>query len=204
MEVEAETPAEESNEPMDLMTALQMVLKKALAEDGLHRGLREACKAIESRKALLCVLAQDCDQADYTKLIQALCNEVNVHLIRVPEAVKLGEWAGLCKLDAEGTALKARLEKVSQYPDLTPNDVATVYVRTNFSKTIWQVRANRDRYILGHKSAAVYKTLNHAITKAVGVRLNPKTTVGNIQAARTELLAAYQTAFNSPDVKKAA
>lgn len=102
------------------------------------------------------------------------------------------------ELDAEGTALKARLEKVSQYPDLTPNDVATVYVRTNFSKTIWQVRANRDRYILGHKSAAVYKTLNHAITKAVGVRLNPKTTVGNIQAARTELLAAYQTAFNSP------
>ena len=79
-----------------------------------------------------------------------------------------------------------------------------VYVRTNFSKTIWQVRANRDRYILGHKSAAVYKTLNHAITKAVGVRLDPKTTVGNIQAARTELLAAYQTAFNSPDVKKAA
>ncbi|ACO63093.1 growth arrest and dna-damage-inducible protein 45 alpha [Micromonas commoda] len=91
---------------MDLMAALQMVLKKALAEDGLHRGLREACKAIESRKALLCVLAQDCDQADYTKLISALCNEVNVHLIRVPQAVQLGEWAGLCKLDADGSARK--------------------------------------------------------------------------------------------------
>ena len=104
MEETAEEAAAE--EPMDLMSALQMVLKKALAEDGLHRGLREACKAIESRKALLCVLAQDCDQADYTKLIQALCNEVNVHLIRVPQAVQLGEWAGLCKLDAEGTARK--------------------------------------------------------------------------------------------------
>ena len=104
MEETAEEAAAE--EPMDLMSALQMVLKKSLAEDGLHRGLREACKAIESRKALLCVLAQDCDQADYTKLIQALCNEVNVHLIRVPQAVQLGEWAGLCKLDAEGTARK--------------------------------------------------------------------------------------------------
>ena len=104
MEETAEEAAAE--EPMDLMSALQMVLKKALAEDGLHRGLREACKAIESRKALLCVLAQDCDQADYTKLIQALCREVNVHLIRVPQAVQLGEWAGLCKLDAEGTARK--------------------------------------------------------------------------------------------------
>ena len=69
-EVAVEEPA--GDEPMDLMSALQIVLKKSLAEDGLHRGLREACKTIESRKALLCVLAQDCDQADYTKLILSL------------------------------------------------------------------------------------------------------------------------------------
>ncbi|MSS46614.1 fimbrial protein [Cutibacterium sp. WCA-380-WT-3A] len=108
------------------------------------------------------------------------------------------------ELDAEASALKARLAKVSQYPDLTPNDVATIYVRANFGKTIWQVRANRDKYILGHKSAAVYKTLNGAITKAVGVKLDPKATVGKIQAARTDLLAAYQTALHAPDVKKTA
>ena len=106
------------------------------------------------------------------------------------------------ELDAECDALKARLTKVSQYPDLTANDVATVYVRANFGKTIWQVRVNRDQHILGHKSAEVYKTLNRAITKAVGVKLDPNATVGKIQAARTELLAAYQTALHSPDVKK--
>ena len=48
---------------------------ESLACDGLHRGLREACKAIESRKALICILAQDCDQADYTKLIQAALHQ---------------------------------------------------------------------------------------------------------------------------------
>lgn len=106
------------------------------------------------------------------------------------------------ELDAECDALKARLTKVSQYPDLTANDVATVYVRANFGKTIWQVRVNRDQHILGHKSAEVYKTLNRAIIKAVGVKLDPNATVGKIQAARTELLAAYQTALHSPDVKK--
>ena len=42
--MEVEATEEVSNEPMDLMGAVQMVLKKALAEDGLHRGLREACK----------------------------------------------------------------------------------------------------------------------------------------------------------------
>ena len=39
-EVAVEEPA--GDEPMDLMSALQIVLKKSLAEDGLHRGLREA------------------------------------------------------------------------------------------------------------------------------------------------------------------
>ena len=80
---------------MDILTALQLVLKKSLAHDGLARGLHEGAKAIEKHAAQLCVLAEDCNQPDYTKLVQVLCAEHNVNLISVPSAKKLGEWAGV-------------------------------------------------------------------------------------------------------------
>ncbi len=82
-------------EPMDILTGLQLVLKKSLAHDGLARGLHEAAKAIEKHAAQLCVLAEDCNQPDYSKLVQALCSEHNVNLISVPSAKKLGEWVGV-------------------------------------------------------------------------------------------------------------
>ncbi|KAK7316902.1 hypothetical protein RJT34_00698 [Clitoria ternatea] len=66
-------------EPMDIMTALQLVLRKLLAYGGLARSL---------------------------KLVKALCAEHNVSLLTVPSAKTLGEWAGLCKIDSEGKARK--------------------------------------------------------------------------------------------------
>eukprot|EP00877_Chromochloris_zofingiensis_P005384 jgi/Chrzof1/14847/Cz09g18090.t1 len=101
---EAAAPA--PGEPMDINTAVQLVLKKSLAHDGLSRGLHEACRCIEKGEAQLCILAEDCNQPDYKKLIEALCAEHNVNLISVPENKQLGEWAGLCKIDSEGTARK--------------------------------------------------------------------------------------------------
>ncbi|XP_019451829.1 PREDICTED: 40S ribosomal protein S12-like [Lupinus angustifolius] len=93
-------------EPMDILTALQLVLRKSLAYGGLARGLHEAAKVIEKHAAQLCVLAEDCDQPDYVKLVKALCAEHNVSLLTVPSAKTLGEWAGLCKIDSEGKARK--------------------------------------------------------------------------------------------------
>lgn len=92
--VAAETPAP-LGETMDLMTALQLVLKKSLAHGGLTRGLHEGAKAIEKHAAQLCLLAEDCDQPDYVKLVKALCAEHNVNLLTVPSAKTLGEWAGV-------------------------------------------------------------------------------------------------------------
>ncbi|KAI3870543.1 hypothetical protein MKX03_022736 [Papaver bracteatum] len=104
--VPAETSAPALGEPMDIMTALQLVLKKSLAHDGLSKGLHEGAKVIEKHAAQLCVLAEDCNQVDYVKLVKALCLDHNVKLITVPSAKTLGEWAGLCKIDSEGKARK--------------------------------------------------------------------------------------------------
>ncbi|KAF9604970.1 hypothetical protein IFM89_011663 [Coptis chinensis] len=53
---------------MDIMTALQLALKKSLAHDGLARGIHEGAKVIEKHAAQLCVVAEDCNQPDYVKL----------------------------------------------------------------------------------------------------------------------------------------
>lgn len=41
------------------------------------------CSAIEREQGQLCVLADDCNQPDYKKLIEHLCSEKNVDLVRV-------------------------------------------------------------------------------------------------------------------------
>ena len=74
---------------MDPMTAVQEVLKKSLVYDGLARGLRECAKALDARRAHLCLLASDCNEENYVKLVEALCAEHNIKLLHVPEAKKL-------------------------------------------------------------------------------------------------------------------
>ncbi|KAF2321508.1 hypothetical protein GH714_000182 [Hevea brasiliensis] len=104
--VAVETPAQPLGEAMDLMTALQLVLRKSLAHGGLVRGLHEGAKVIEKHAAQLCVLAEDCNQPDYIKLVKGLCADHGVGLLTVPSAKTLGEWVGLCKIDSEGKARK--------------------------------------------------------------------------------------------------
>ena len=95
-----------SADSMDVQTALQIVLKQALIADGLARGLREAAKALDKRQAHLCVLAENCDEPLYVKLVEALCAAHQIPLIKVKDKKTLGEWVGLCKIDRDGKPRK--------------------------------------------------------------------------------------------------
>uniref|UniRef100_A0A7S0Q568 40S ribosomal protein S12 n=1 Tax=Coccolithus braarudii TaxID=221442 RepID=A0A7S0Q568_9EUKA len=103
---EVEAPVAEAAAVMDVETALKVVLKNALVHDGLARGLHECAKALDSQKAQLCVLSASCNEPAYTKLVEALCAEHGVNLMKVSDGKQLGEWAGLAKLDKEGGARK--------------------------------------------------------------------------------------------------
>ena len=95
-----EAPVAEEEAPMDIETALKNVLKNALIHDGLSRGLHECAKALDSRKAQLCVLASSCNEPAYTKLVEALCaadilffsrySSIFQHRSRLPLDVGLG------------------------------------------------------------------------------------------------------------------
>ena len=104
--VDGETAPAAAAEKMDMLTALQKVLKTALIHDGLVRGLRQAVKALDRKQAHLCVLAGNVDEPNYVALVRALCDEHEVKLIKVPESKQLGEWVGLCKIDEEGNPRK--------------------------------------------------------------------------------------------------
>jgi len=107
MEIDVPVPAAPVvGGPMDVNSALQEVLKKSLIADGLVHGIHQACKALDKRQAVLAILAESCDEAQYKKLITALCNEHQIPLIRVDSNKKLGEWSGLCKIDKEGKPRK--------------------------------------------------------------------------------------------------
>eukprot|EP00211_Chloroparvula_japonica_P008728 CAMPEP_0119138564 /NCGR_PEP_ID=MMETSP1310-20130426/25886_1 /TAXON_ID=464262 /ORGANISM="Genus nov. species nov., Strain RCC2339" /LENGTH=148 /DNA_ID=CAMNT_0007129767 /DNA_START=94 /DNA_END=540 /DNA_ORIENTATION=- len=91
---------------LDPQSALREVLKQALRHGGVVRGLRECAKALDRREARICVLASSCDEQGYINLVHALCKSHNILLMKVPDGKKLGEWAGLCKLDKDAKPRK--------------------------------------------------------------------------------------------------
>lgn len=97
----------------DLENALSKVCKASFCEDNLARGINECCRAIEATfedksRAVLCLLADDCEEAEYKKLITALCKTHGVPLHTIDQKKKLAVYAGLCRFDKEGQPKKVR------------------------------------------------------------------------------------------------
>lgn len=101
-----ETVQEVVVESLSMEDALRQVLRNSLYQDGLSRGLREAVKALDQRLAKICILAESCEEKEYVRLIEALCAEHKVQLVKVADAKQLGQWVGLCKIDKNGDAQK--------------------------------------------------------------------------------------------------
>eukprot|EP00992_Anisonema_acinus_P013469 TRINITY_DN8756_c0_g1_i1.p1 TRINITY_DN8756_c0_g1~~TRINITY_DN8756_c0_g1_i1.p1 ORF type:complete len:140 (-),score=38.23 TRINITY_DN8756_c0_g1_i1:33-452(-) len=105
-ELHEEVQEVEEDEPTDLMSALKDVLKQSRRIDGLAVGLHQATKALDKRTAHFCILAEDCSEVAYTRLVESLCAEHGIDLIKIPEKKKLGEWVGLGSYDKGGNLKK--------------------------------------------------------------------------------------------------
>ncbi len=140
-DVEMDTAPEEAaadpgapEAPMDVETALSKVLKNAVCHDGLSRGLHECAKALDQAKGKLCVLSSGCNEPAYVKLVEALCAEHEVDLMKVSDSKQLGEWAGLAKVDKEGNARKVVGCSCVVVTDFGEESEALSIVKASFSK----------------------------------------------------------------------
>merc|ERR1712113_257087 len=106
-EVPQQEPVEEEKAD-NIKDAIKSVIKKSQADDGLVKGLNEVCKCLDRKSAILCVLAEDCNDPKYKKLVSALAKTSNIPLITVEKRDELGEWLGHCKFDIEGKPKKVK------------------------------------------------------------------------------------------------
>ena len=137
--VVAEEAVAEVDEPLSPNVALKRVLKQALVHDGLKRGLREAAKELDRRVVKLCCLASDCNEPEYTRVVQALCEKGQegspCPLIMVKTREELGEWAGLCKIDAEGNATSVVKTSCVVVTDFGPETEALAYLLDHIKRS---------------------------------------------------------------------
>ena len=73
------------NQPIDFDKALKRIIQTSNLDGLLAKGLHEVCKAIEHKddklKAQYVILAKNCNEANYVKLVKGLATQNKVHLL---------------------------------------------------------------------------------------------------------------------------
>jgi len=81
--------------PKDLADRAYEAVEKARDTGKLRKGTNEATKAIERKKAVLVVIAEDIEPAEIVAHLPALCDEKGIPYIYVPSKRELGAAAGI-------------------------------------------------------------------------------------------------------------
>jgi small subunit ribosomal protein S12e len=99
-------------QPTDFNTALKRIIQTCDNDSLLAKGLHEVCKAIENKdeklKAKFVILAKNCSDANYVKVVKGLANRNKIPIIEIDEGETMGEFLGFCKYDKNKSVTKAR------------------------------------------------------------------------------------------------
>ena len=98
--------------PIDFDAALKRIVQTSNSDSLLAKGIHEVAKALESKdekvKAKYVVLAKNCTEANYVKIVKGLAQQNKVPVYEIEEGETLGEWLGICKHDKNGNVTKKR------------------------------------------------------------------------------------------------
>ena len=72
---------------VDYETALKRIVQTANSDSLLAKGIHEVCKAIETKdeklRAKYVILAKNCTEAAYVKIVKGLAAQNKIHLIEI-------------------------------------------------------------------------------------------------------------------------
>ena len=122
---------------VDFDSSLKRLVQIANANAQLAKGLHEVCKALETKdennKPKFVVLATNCNEPTYVKLVRALAKQNKVPLIEIEEGETLGEWLGHAKYDKNQNIRKKRKCSslaIKEYPiEIKPEERSLIQQR---------------------------------------------------------------------------
>lgn len=90
-------------EEIEESDALKRIIQACRKDSLIAKGLHEVCKACHTSdqklKAKYIILASNCHDHSYLKLVKHLAKKYEIPLLRIKFGETLGEYLGLCKYD---------------------------------------------------------------------------------------------------------